>query len=183
MKPSVLSRIVAGLLVLRGRAHGSLCAAAAAFALACSSCTGVSGPSGERLDTQVSATHVHVGDSVTVTLRVSNPTFRGLTLIYGSRVTYAQVTQASTTYGSNVTPTGPDTISLASGTHVDLQPVTLLIPPPGVYPPAGAASEEMNLPPGQYNLAACAWVGGDATPEGIGQVPFCAQPVTFTVTL
>ncbi len=138
-------------------------------------------PSGERLETEVSATHVHVGDSITATLRVSNPKFPGLTLIYGSRVTYAQVTQGSTTYGSDVTLTGPDTISLAAGAHTDLQPVTLQVPPPGVYPPTGVASEEMNLPPGRYDLAACAWVGGALTPEGVGQVPFCAQSIALTV--
>jgi len=151
------------------------------WALGCSDAAGVAGPSGERLDTQVSATAVHVEDSTTVTLGVTNPTFLGLTLIYGSRVTYAQVTQGSTTYGSNITLTGPDTISLASGGHADLQPVTLHIPPAGVYPATGIASEAMNLPPGRYNLAACAWIESALTPEGVAQVPLCAQSVTLTV--
>jgi hypothetical protein len=155
---------------------GALCAAA------CSNPTGVTGPSGERLDTRVSATHVPLFDSIVVTLMVTNPSGHRLNLVYGSSVTYAQVTRGDTTFAAQVVLTGPDTISLAPDAQIALRPVALYILPlgAGALPVPTPGVEPLPLTPGVYDLAACAWVSGQ-TPDGIRFVPTCGPSVTFTV--
>jgi hypothetical protein len=155
-------------------------AASVAICAGCSDATGINGPQGERLETHVSATTVHIGDSIAVTLEVTNPTFGSMTLVYGSHMTYAQVTAGNSTWGADVNPSPPDTIHLAAYAEATLRPVTLRVLPAGVYD-VGGPTEPMNLPAGTYDLAACAWVGSDQTPEGYALVPFCAQSVTLIV--
>ena len=142
---------------------------------------GVTGTRGERLDTQVSATRVRVGDSITVTLIVSNPTGSRLKLVYGSSVTYAEAVHGDTTFAGQVGLTAPDTLILAPGAHTSLRPLTLRIRPAGVSDTVATGSESLNLPPGPSDLAACAWVIDPITPDGPAFVPGCGQSVRLTV--
>src|ERR1700735_185126 len=93
-----------------GRMRRLACAALAwsavsvAICAACSDATGINGPQGERLETHVSAASVRSGDSIAVTLEVTTPTFGGITLVYGSHMTYAQVTAENSTWGAVVNP-------------------------------------------------------------------------------
>lgn len=155
----------------------------AAIVAGCSSSsaiTGIRGPSGERLDTQVSPTQVSLGDSVDVTLTVSNPTDSTLHLIYPSQETRALFRQNGTTlYGNGPQPTPPDTIVLTPGASTTLNTVRVwlmpAVPGPKIAVPVTLGTDEIiTVTTGGYLLQACAFNSTVTQP--------CGNSVGLTVT-
>jgi hypothetical protein len=148
-------------------------------ATACSNPIGpiTTGPSGEWWITTLSTNQVAVGDSVTVTVTVINPTTQQLTLVYGSPITDVEAQQGSTTFGPDLVALDPQTIALAPGAQTSLQPLVVHILPTGVSLPEAF----LTLAPGVYGLAGCVAVWHQS-PDNGGWIETPGPFVNFTVT-
>ncbi|HXB26260.1 MAG TPA: hypothetical protein VNV25_16110 [Gemmatimonadaceae bacterium] len=150
--------------------------------LACTSGTttphessGPRGMYGEVYGTRVSADSGAIGDSVAVTLTITNSTSSTMQLIYGAPFTYARFMQNDTTFTTVSPLLAPDTIVLAANADTTLTPIWVHLSTQPLHPLPTA--EVIGVPAGTYDLAACAFV-----PQGANFVPSCGPTVQFTVT-
>jgi hypothetical protein len=151
--------------------------------ISCSSdsITSARGPDGERLATVLSATSVASGDSITVSLEISNPTSRTVHFAYvASNTIYPQFTQSGKVLG----PYNP-TVDLSSTVDsIGLSPsASYTLGPVWVHASTGgdgfvAIGGPITVGPGAYKVRACIYAPESATQAAL----LCGNNVSLSVT-